>query len=178
MQSETQITALSPVSGLLFDPLPPETRERLIRFPLGHQNSVLLPLKQLTEILSVEPTEILSIPEMPDCVIGICTWRTEMLWLIDLDRFIDDSSRLQPALTRLTILVIQHNQHTLGLAVSQVNDIELHDLQRLQRPPIGLFSPGVLSLVQGVLPDSSDAVLDLTPLMDCPLWKKHPKREA
>ncbi|MGG6268723.1 chemotaxis protein CheW [Leptolyngbya sp. AN03gr2] len=178
MQDETQITAIHRGSGLLFDPPPPETRDRLIRFPLGDQPSVLLPLKQLTQILNVERHDVLSIPEMPDCVIGICTWHTEMLWLVDLNHFIGASPLLQPSLTRLTILVIQHDRQALGLAVSQVNEIELQDLQRLLPPPIGLFSPGLLPLIQGVLPGSSDAVLNLTSLIDCPLWKKHPKGGA
>ncbi|MBE9013828.1 chemotaxis protein CheW [Pseudanabaenaceae cyanobacterium LEGE 13415] len=176
MQSETQITALSPVSGLLFDPLPAETRERLIRFSIDEQNSVLLPLKQLTEILNIEASEILLIPEMPRSIIGICTWRTEMLWLVDLNQYVGQRSHCDRS-DRLTILVMQQ-QHALGLAISQVHDIELHDLGRLQPPPIGLFSPELLPFIQGVLPGSSDAVLDLNPLLDSPLWKKYPMNEA
>jgi chemotaxis signal transduction protein len=78
----------------------------------------------------------------------------------------------------LTIIVIQHNPQAVGLAVPQVNEIELHDLQRLQPPPIGLFAAELLPLVRGILPGCNDAVLDLHALIHCPLWKKHPKGEA
>jgi positive phototaxis protein PixI len=90
MQSgEAPITAIRQWNGLFFDPpIPPETQERLLRFPLGAQESVLLPLEQITEILRVELSEVLPIPEMPGCVMGICNWRGEMLWLVDLHHFV------------------------------------------------------------------------------------------
>lgn len=176
---DAQITAITSFNDFLSAPLPPKTQERLLRFPLGEQDSVLLPLNQITEILSVDLGEVLLIPEMPRCVLGICNWRGEMLWLIDLNDFVGYSSLLQQEqLSSFTVIVIQSNQQAVGLAVPQVNEIELHDLQPLQPPPIGLFSPELLPLVQGILSGSSDAVLDLQSLIHCPLWKKHLKEKA
>jgi chemotaxis signal transduction protein len=173
----------SSFDGLLLGPLPPDTREQLIRVPLDTQDSVLLPLEQLTEILRIEFAEILSIPEMPSCVMGICNWRGEMLWLVDFNQFVGYPSLFQqePFSAPLTVLVIQSNQplsakrtEGIGMVVSQVHDIELHDLQRLQSPTIGLFSPDLLPLVRGVLPGCGDPVLDLQAFVECPLWKKRP----
>jgi positive phototaxis protein PixI len=58
---------------LTLDPLPPETRQRLLRFPLGLEDSALLPLEQIAEIIRVNVAEILPVPEMPSCVLGIAT---------------------------------------------------------------------------------------------------------
>lgn len=181
MQSgNASITVARSFDGLIPQPLPPETRERLLRCPLGQQDSVLLPLTHIAEVLRIDRSDILAIPEMPGCVVGICNWRGEMLWLVDLHGFAGYPSPLQqePLLPVFTVIVIQSGSHTLGLAVPQVDEIELHDLQQLQPPPMGLFSPELLPLVTGILPGCSNAVLNLPSLIQCPLWKKHPKGEA
>ncbi len=172
---DSKLIATSNLDTLMLDPLPPETRVRLLRFPLGSQNSMLLPLEQITEIIKIDVTEILPVPEMPSCLLGICNWRLEMLWLLDFNNFVGYPStfELEPMLTSLTVIVVQINHQSLGLGVQQVNDIELHDLQQLQSVPLGLFPPDLLPLVQGTLPGSSDAVLDLKAIIHCPLWKKH-----
>ena len=103
-----------------------------------------------------------------------------MLWIVDLSHFVGYPSPFQQEqpLTPLTIVVVQSNQAGIGLAVPQIHEIELHDLQRLQPPAIGLFSPELQPLVRGILPGCIDAVLDPQALFHCPLWKKHLKVEA
>lgn len=170
----------------LYDPLPPETRERLLRFLLGEQDSFLLPLRQIAAILSLGWREVLPVPEMPRAVVGICSWRSELLWLIDLNYFAGYPSVLHPDRAMpLTVIVLESSPQAIensssgviGLIVPQVYDVELHDLQQLQSPPVGLFSPELLPLIQGIVPGCSNAVLDLQPFIHCPLWKKHPKEE-
>lgn len=181
MQSRnSQPVPISSFNVLLRDPLPLEARERLLRFALGTQDSVLLPLAQITEVLRVDLNAILPIPEMQRCVIGICNWRGEMLWLVDLSHFVGYPSPFQQAqpLTPLPVIVVQNSSEAVGLVVPRIDEIELHDLQRLQPPAIGLFSPDLMPLVRGTLPGCIDAVLDLHALIHCPLWKKHPKTEA
>ncbi len=177
--SDSQLIATNSLEALTLNPLPPETRVRLLRFPLGTQESMLLPLEQITEILPINVTEILPIPEMPDCILGICNWRGEMLWLLDFNNFVGYPSllQLQPMPTAITIIVVQINNQSVGLAVQQVNDVELHDLQQLQVVPFGLFPPDLLPLIKGILPGCNNAVLDLQAIINCPIWKKHQERE-
>jgi chemotaxis signal transduction protein len=181
MQSlDSGLATITTFNALLSEPLAAETRQRVLRFSLGTQGSALLPLEQIAEVLRVEFGDVLLIPEMPRCVIGICNWRGEMLWLVDLNHFVGYPSPFQQeqASTPLTVIVIETDHPAVGLVVPHVGDIELHDLQRLQPPAIGLFSPELLPLVRGTLPGCSDAILDLHVLIHCPLWKKHPKGET
>ncbi len=156
----------------LEDPLPAETGERLLRFPLGQEDSALLPLAQIAEIFRVNVEEILPVPEMPSCVLGIFNWRGEMLWLIDLDQLLGYLPLSLMAATPMAI-VVQSNSQSLGLVVSQVNDIELHDLQKLTNAAIGLFPPKLLPFVLGALPEGSGTVLNVTAITQCPLWQTH-----
>lgn len=163
------------LDGLSLDPLPPETRQRLLRFALGTQDSALLPLEQITEILRVDVAEILSVPEVPDGVLGICNWRGEMLWLIDLCHIAGYGSPFQqePLPTALMVMVVQFNQQSIGIGVPQVNEIELHDLQQIQPVLPGLVAPELLPLVLGLLPAGNDVVLNIKAIVEYPLWQKH-----
>lgn len=172
-----ELTASS-LDTLLLDPLPPEVRQRLLRFVLSDRDDVLLPLEQVTEVLHIDPADILPIPEMPGYVLGIGDWRGEMLWLIDLNHFIGFPGSPFQAQTcsYFTILVVQINHAFVGIRVLQVKDIELHNLQQLQPVVAGLFSPNLLPLVLGVLPESCDAVLNLQAIVQYPLWNRYPKK--
>ena len=161
------------LTQLDFDtPLGEETSQKFLRFSIGSEDSGLLPLEQLAEILNISVVDILPIPEMPSCVLGISNWRGKMLWLIDLDHLIDYSlSQLQGQ--SLMVIVIQINGQSLGLVVQHVNDIELHDPAHIQPAAVGLFPPGLLPFVEGYLPSASGIVLDTAAIARCPLWQVH-----
>lgn len=190
LSRDSEPVALSRFDVLRLDLLSPEAapsveKTRLIRVPLAPQDGVLLPLEQLTEIISVESIEVLPIPEMPACVLGIGSWRGEMLWLVDFNQFVGYSSSIgsESFSETLTVLVIQSTAPqaitskwqlmSVGIVVSQVQEIEQYDLQQLQSPAIGMFSPDLLPLVRGILPGCDDPVLDLEALIQCPRWKQH-----
>lgn len=172
------MNALISLDLLNLDPLPPETGERLLRFPLGVKDTALLPLEQIAEIIRVNVGEILPVPEMPTCVLGICNWRGEMLWLIDLNYLLGYPSLLLPASAFAIAMVIQFSaqvggdrKQPLGLVVHHVNDIELQDLQQLQPAAPGLFPPRLLPFILGSLPGDQGMVLDINAIANCPLWQ-------
>jgi positive phototaxis protein PixI len=157
---------------ILNESLPPESRQRLLRFPCWEETA-LLPLEEITEIIRLNMTEILPVPEMPNCVLGICNWRGEMLWLVDLNHLIGGTSMILTPTTNPVAMVIQVNEQAVGLVVSQVHDIELHDLQQLQPVVAGLFPPQILPFVKGALLGGSGIVLDVSAISQCPLWQIH-----
>lgn len=163
---------------LTLDPLPPETRQRLLRFPLDSDDSALLPLEQIAEIIRANLAEILPVPDMPSCVLGICNWRGTMLWLIDLNHLLGypPLSQQERMLATVTAMVVQVNDQAAGLVVQRVNDIELHELQQLQPAAPGLYPPKLLPFVLGGLPGVSGTVLDVTAITHFPLWQIHQGR--
>lgn len=165
-------TSLEPLN---LKPFPPQKQQRLLRFPLGHQDSALLPLEQIGEVLRVNATEILPVPEMPHCVLGICNWRGDMLWLVDLNHLmgylpLEQQGQLSAA---LVVLVVQVNDQSVGLVVAQVNDIEYHNLQHLQPAAPGLFPPKLLPFILGSLPEEQGIVLNIHAISHYPLWQMH-----
>lgn len=181
LNSALTATHFDPLALDFFDevPLSPETRQRLLRFPLGSEDSALLPLEQIAEIFKVNVAEILPVPDMPNQVLGICNWRGEMLWLVDLNHLVGCQPvfRQELVLELPVVMMIQANNRSVGLVVPQVNDIELHDLQQLQSAAYGLFPPKFLPFVLGALPGGDGTVLDVTAITQYPLWCTHLPQE-
>ncbi|NWF61041.1 MAG: chemotaxis protein CheW [Fischerella sp.] len=164
---------------LILDQLPPERPlSRLIRFPLGSQDSALLPLEQIAEILRIDVAEILPVPQMPSCVLGIGNWRGEMLWLVDLNHLVGYPPLTLAAGVSPIAMVVQVNGQSVGLVVEKVNDIESHDLEKLHPPSFGLFPGSLLPFVLGYLPGDRGNVLDVAAIAGFSLWQSHKKTEG
>ena len=173
--SDSALIATNSLDALILDSQPTDTRQRLLRFPLGSQGSALLSLEQITEILRLDLADILPVPEMPQCVLGICNWRGNMLWLVDFNDLVSAKPlfELDPGVVALMVVVVQINGQSVGLALQQVQDIELHNLEQLQPVAPGLFSPQLQPFVLGTLPGVNGAVLNLTAIAQCPLWQRN-----
>ncbi len=146
-------------------------REKFLHFALTPEDSALLPMESVVEVLRVPMTNVLPVPYLPSSVLGIYNRRGEMLWLIDLAHLIGYPVRFQPgsALVTGTVIVLEVQQQLLGLAVSQVYDIEGYDPQQLRSPSAQLFSPRLLPFVQGYFNDASSTVLDAVAIAQSPL---------
>ncbi|NJL37548.1 MAG: chemotaxis protein CheW [Leptolyngbyaceae cyanobacterium RM2_2_4] len=147
---------------LLAPELPsPDRRERLLRVYLSLQDSALLPLKHTTEVIRVTGEDILPVPGMPACIPGVCNWRGEMLWLIDLSQLVGFSPLpwRKPGIS--PFVIVTENDDPVGLLVMQVEEVEMHSLEQLQPPVAGLFLPELMPFVSGILPGSGTPVLDV-----------------
>ncbi|MBV9387084.1 MAG: chemotaxis protein CheW, partial [Chroococcidiopsidaceae cyanobacterium CP_BM_ER_R8_30] len=59
--------------------------EKFLRFQFSPEITALLPLASVKEMLRISVEEILPVPDLPNCVLGVHNCRGEMLWLVDLD---------------------------------------------------------------------------------------------
>ena len=185
VNSPGKVSALARVSPNNAAPSP-DAEEKFLRFQLGQEGKALLPLNIIYQVMRVAGAEILPVPQMPGSVLGIYNWRGEMLWLVDLGQLMGF-----PAVCRersiattsqgvvggdLMTIAIQVNDQSLGLVVPQINDIELHNLQKLNVPSIGLFPPEVLPYLLGYLIGGNNEVLmviNAEAIAKAPLWQLH-----
>ena len=168
------VVTINSLDLLTSAPILEDSRQKFLRFSLGPQDSGLLPLEQISEVLSIAVADILPVPEMPSCVLGIYNWRGKMLWLIDLANFADHSllSDQGRGLESLRAMVIQIEGQYMGLVVQCINDIEWHEAE-LQPPLRGLFPPRLLPFVKGYLPGANGIVLDTEAIARFPMWQLH-----
>ena len=167
---------------------------KFLRFYFSPEDTALLPLKNVKEVLNIPLMGILPVPHMPDCLIGIYNYRGEILWLVDLGAqlgFVPSTEFIQgmnsptelaikttTALTAkqgvtltnelptLTVIILHNDDKYIGIVVPKVVDIEMHDLQEMQYPSEDLFSPNILPFLKGYLIRSSSPVLDINALIE------------
>lgn len=159
-----------------------EEGEKFLRFQLGAEGIALLPLNIIKQVMQVSVAEILPVPQMPDCVLGIYNWRGEMLWLVDIGQLVGFTALCDRGLAPgwqggdIMAIAIQIQDKTLGLVVRQINDIERHKLDQINLPTIGLFAPEVMPYLQGYLIAGNQEVLMVLngeAIAHAPLWQFH-----
>ena len=133
LQDKTDLS-LPDAASTASDPLgltPPkaDNRKRFLRFSLSHEHDALLPLEHIIEVMQLPRKDILPVPDMPRCILGICSWQGEILWLVDLNHLVGCKSLYQQTHLSKTssAVVVRHNGITLGLVVEKVIDIDLLD---------------------------------------------------
>lgn len=178
-----QVSALTRVAPAPGATPSSDTSEKFLRFKLGLEGKALLSLSIIHQVMRVSAAEILPVPQMPGCVLGIYNWRGEMLWLVDIGQLLGFPALYgDPNLSNggqageIMAIVVQTNEQYLGLVVPQINDIELHDIKGLNVPSIGLFPPEVLPYLQGYLiGDEREVlmVLNAEAIAQTPLWQVH-----
>jgi positive phototaxis protein PixI len=166
----------SSLGALFSEPAPAEIGERFLRLQLCPETSSLLEVKDIAAVISVLVTDILPVPHMPSCVLGLYNWRGEMLWLIDLGQqvgfpgLLSDSSSLSQCMA----VIVEINGQALGFCVSQVHDIESHDLQSLHMASSEMFSEKFLFFIKGYLTGDRTTVLNLSTLLQDSALNIHP----
>ncbi len=149
---ETQLISSLPSSG---------TSEQLLRFHLLPNTTALLPIEQLTEVLTIPRGQIVPIFHMPPWVMGAYNWRGEVLWMIDLGHLIGLTPWHQQAIatSAYTAVVLQATSshakgtnaqnHMLGLVVNRVEDIEWCNPDWIQSPPSSTLTPELVPFLRG-----------------------------
>lgn len=155
-----------------------ETKQKFLSFNLGVKDQAVISLEHITEILRVSLTEICVVPQMPNCVLGIYSWRGEMLWLVDLEEMLGYQPLLQGSnlLTKMMAIVLENEGKYLGLLVRQLTDIEWLDLEQMKIPTADLFYPAMSPFLQGYFTNGSEEMifnLDALAIMQSPLWSSH-----
>lgn len=116
--------------------------KQFLRFFLRPDTNLMLPIRQITEVLKIQFGQIVPIPQMPPWVMGVYNWRGDILWMIDLGNLVGLNSWYQQELNRSsqTVIVLSpdqeqtksdHQSH-LGLVISRVEDIESCDPTTIQ----------------------------------------------
>ncbi|MGF1589187.1 MAG: chemotaxis protein CheW [Pleurocapsa sp.] len=119
------------------------TVKQFLKFQLHPDTKVMLPLKQITEVLKIQFNQIVPIPQMPAWVMGVYNWRGEILWMLDLGHLMGLDSWDQHRLNRSnhTAIVLspagknQTGADTgihLGLVVAGAEDLETCDPATIQ----------------------------------------------
>ncbi|MBF2098695.1 MAG: chemotaxis protein CheW [Gloeomargaritaceae cyanobacterium C42_A2020_066] len=131
----------------------------------------LLSATSLVEVLTLDPTQLVPIPDMGPAVVGVTNWRGEVLWLLDLGVHLGFPGLFDQAhpLSACLGLVIRHQGQTLGLLVERVGAMLNLDLAEIQSPLGSLSNPELTACLRGywLHPEgATHLVLDMGALLE------------
>lgn len=173
---------LSPNLGssmAVMDGAPSTASEQFLRCQLFPDGLVMLPVAQLTEVLKIPVGQITPIPHLPAWVMGVYNWRGEVLWMVDLGHLLGftpwhqqaiSTSSYTAAVLRSTITASAEGgqEQTIGLVVTQVQDIDWCDPAQIQSPPPSAVTPELAPFLRGYWLKTSGemlACLDATAIL-------------
>lgn len=128
-----------------------------------HGDIALLDAEIVTEVITISPEDILPVPQMFYCVLGIYSWRSEMLWIVDLENLLGYPPPLNEnnvAKDHL-VMVIQVQGQSIGLVVSGIDSLIEHDLSKFKSSSAEIFSEDVLPFLHGYFTSADNDIVML-----------------
>jgi positive phototaxis protein PixI len=135
--------------------------EQFLRFFLEPETTMILPVNQVIEVLTIPLGKIIPLPHMPNWVMGIYNWRGEILWMVDLGYLVGLTPWYQQELysSNHRALVLkahsgnaelgEQTSETLGLVVSKIEDMEWCNPNEIQSPPFSAVTPELAPFLRG-----------------------------
>lgn len=146
---------------------------QVLSFGLTPETTALLPIHNLVEILKIPCGQLAPIAHMPTWVMGVCNWRGEILWMLDLANLLGLSSGAEDRLqlsyhTTLVLEVVdsslaQGDRQTLrlGLIVPRLGSIQSLNPERIQSPPATAVTAAMAPFLQGYWITETGDILNL-----------------
>lgn len=150
-----------------------KANEQFLRFHLFPNTTALLPIQQLTEVLTISRQQIVPIFQMPPWVMGVYNWRGEILWMVDLGHLVGLTPWHQQPMSASahTVVVLQTNSNSatssntntqmIGVVVNRVEDIEWCNPDWIQSPPASTVTPELMPFLRGYWLKSNGEMLVL-----------------
>lgn len=144
------------------------SQQQFLRFHLEPDTEAMIPVSQLSEVLTIALGQIVPIPHLPPWVLGVYNWRGEILWMVDLGHLLGLTPWHQQSTRRSHYRTIilngdigynekqrksgfksQDRNQMLGLVVNQVEDIEWCNPDDIQSPPTASVSAKLIPYLRG-----------------------------
>ncbi len=111
--------------------------QSFLSFTVNEQVSGLLPSLQLVEVLSVMTESIVPIAGTATAVMGVCNWRGEVLWLVDVGALLQgkrlcDRNLLLP---QYDVIIAKSSEGPIGLVVEAIGQMCRIDPDEIRQSP-------------------------------------------
>jgi positive phototaxis protein PixI len=137
-----------------------KAKEQFLRFQLVPDTTVLLPISQIAEVLTIPIDQITPIPQLAAWVMGAYNWRGEVLWMVDLAHLIGFTPWHQQSIsaTYTAIVLCARSISTLdsnaqkqmiGLVINRAEMMEWCDPDLLESPSDDIVTPQLLPFLRG-----------------------------
>jgi positive phototaxis protein PixI len=125
--------------------------EQFLSFVLPPAQKVIVSTKHLVEILNLSLGQVVPIPDVPVFVMGVCNWRGEVLWVVDLSYMLGFEPLYQHGFTQTTykVILLRSQGKTIGLAVRNVEQMVWCNPEQIQSSSTSYVTSELSSCIQG-----------------------------
>jgi positive phototaxis protein PixI len=125
--------------------------EQFLTFLLPPNQKVMISTKQLVEIFNVSLGQVVPIPDVPPFVMGVCNWRGEVLWLVDLGYMLGFEPLHAQGYTQATYkaILVRSQGQILGLVVRGVEQMIWCPTEQIQSSSANYVTAELASCFRG-----------------------------
>jgi positive phototaxis protein PixI len=114
---------------------------------------ILLPFACVEDVFTIPAAQLLSVPMMPDWVLGVYFYCNQLLWVIDLPVQLGWTGQRQNSLPvqhlQLNAIALQVNDRYFAVVVPQIGEVETYLVGQMQSTTIEQIAEQMLPFVQG-----------------------------
>jgi len=102
-----------------------------LRFFIESGQEFALPAQGIREVLALAPDQITPIPNVSPVLMGVLNLRGQVVWVTDIGQFLGHTKPLDTDCQEISIIAIESQDITVGLAVDKVMDMDWLDADQL-----------------------------------------------
>jgi twitching motility protein PilI len=130
-----------------------------LKFQINRQTAAVLSMRHIQEAMIVPVESVTSMPNMPDCFLGLMNWRSRVIWAIDLLRMLN----LEPIDNRLreyNVIVLRLESLLLGLVVQEIKGTTKFNADDICSP-VGQVAASLIPYLSGCVWQQQETLLVL-----------------
>ncbi|WP_299415010.1 chemotaxis protein CheW [Acaryochloris sp. IP29b_bin.148] len=102
-----------------------------LRFFIESGQEFALPAQGIREVLALTPDQITLIPNVSPVLMGVLNLRGQVVWVTDIGQFLGHTKPLDTDCQEISIIAIESQEITVGLAVDKVMGMDWLDADKL-----------------------------------------------
>ena len=150
-----------------------QDQQQFLRFNLLPDTNLMISLSETAAVLKIPLDQIVPIPEMPSWVMGVYNWRGQIIWMIDLGQLLGFTPWYEQSVVASNHKAVvihpstqeQKNRTSgdlVGLIVSDVDEIEMCDVNQIYSPPATAVTEDLAPFLRGYwIKDNGDIIVTI-----------------
>ncbi len=118
-----------------------------LKFELSPGVPAILPMTYVQEAITMPLHQLTPIPNMPACILGLMHRRSQVLWVVDLSKFLG-SNHLDASAQQHDLVILKVGQTTFSGAIHHIEGIIWLQEEDVQ-PLSGVLDPHFTSYLNG-----------------------------
>lgn len=143
-----------------------------LKVQLTAQQLAVLPMAQAQEAIAVPASRVTPMPNMPECMLGLLTHKSRILWVVDLAQLLGLQTQALK-MQQYNIAIIRIGKKPLGLVVREIKGI-VRFVDETIISPIWEVSPELTPYLRGCFTQNQETlwVLDPEAMINSPVFVK------